>query len=83
MTRRCPETVSVPNLLFPPSGSISTLRLCVSLKDCCWNCYYGRTLSPGISTLPQSWVISVTDNQCKDDRLVHWNSVGNEQSKSL
>ncbi|KAF7257456.1 hypothetical protein EG68_05817 [Paragonimus skrjabini miyazakii] len=36
-------------------------------KDCCWNPYLGRTLSLGVSTLPQSW--SFTSDE---DKLASW-----------
>ncbi|KAF7262538.1 hypothetical protein EG68_00231 [Paragonimus skrjabini miyazakii] len=46
------------------------LRTETSLSDCCWNPYFGRTLSHGIFTLPQSWSATVTDIQSRNALLV-------------
>ncbi|KAF5401910.1 hypothetical protein PHET_04472 [Paragonimus heterotremus] len=42
-------------------------------QDCCWNSHFRRTLSSGVSTLPQSSSTSVTDNQSRNVRLACYN----------
>ncbi|KAF7257752.1 hypothetical protein EG68_05416 [Paragonimus skrjabini miyazakii] len=41
---------------------------CIGIRTCC-NPYFGRTLSPGVSILPQSWSESVTDDPGRNSRL--------------
>ncbi|KAF5394867.1 hypothetical protein PHET_09867, partial [Paragonimus heterotremus] len=41
----------------------------------CWNPYFGRTLSPGVSTLPHIWSEGVPDSQRVDSRLACYTNI--------